>query len=209
MNDQNYLQLYPRLGQFLAEHPEVVHNPAFFVGRPDDNRRGNDSLQMGREVVQGFSIIFVFSAITTGIVLILRTIINQSRWNRISKTQEEIHSKLMDRLTSNQDLLAYIQSPAGKNFLESAPITLDAGSGGMGSPIRRILVSVQTGVVLTFAGAGLQIGVRRVDWIPVAEPLTVIAILAIAVGIGSIVSAGIAYAFSQKMGLIQQKNDAT
>jgi hypothetical protein len=208
LTNEDYLQLYPQLSQFLGEHPEVAHNPGFFVGQPEDSRPRQDSYQIGREIVQGLSIFFVFSAVVTGLVVVVRTIVNQSRWSRISKTQEDVHSKLMDRLTSNQDLLAYMQSPAGKHFLESAPISLDAGRAGLGSPIGRILVSVQAGVVLTFAGAGLQIGLRRLDSNPATEPLTVIATLAIAIGIGFIVSAGVAYAFSQKMGLIQEKNDA-
>jgi hypothetical protein len=41
------------------------------------------------------------------------------------------------------------------------------------------------------------------------EPLSVIAALMIAVGIGFAVSAVIAYLFSRRMGLIQEKNDAT
>ena len=40
------------------------------------------------------------------------------RWQRLTKTQTDAHSKLLDRLTSHEDLLAYIQSPAGKRFLE-------------------------------------------------------------------------------------------
>jgi hypothetical protein len=208
LTNQDYLQLYPKLAQFLAEHPEVAHNPRFFVGEPEDNSRFQDPYQIQREIVQGLSIMFVFAAIITGIVLVLRTILNQTRWSRVSKTQEEIHSKLMDRLTSNQDLLAYMQSPAGKNFLESTPIMLDPGRTGLGSPVGRILVSVQTGVVLMFAGAGLQLGLRRFESGPATEPLAVMATLAIAVGIGFVVSGGVAYLVSKNVGLIQEKNDA-
>jgi hypothetical protein len=209
LSNAEYLQLYPRLAQFLAEHPEIAHNPTFFVGEHRIERRDNESFQMGREMIQGLSIIFVFAAVVTGVVLILRTIINQSRWVRIAKTQEEVHSKLLDRLTSNEDLLAYVQSPAGKNFLESAPISLESGRAGLGSPIGRILISIQTGVVLMFAGTGLALSLRRLETTLATEPLSVIAALMIAVGIGFSVSAVIAYLFSRRMGLIQEKNDAT
>ena len=209
LNSQDYLKMYPRLADFVATHPEVLHNPTFFIGREPqrDDPRG-ESFSIAREIVQGLSIVLVISAIATGVVMIFRTAINQSRWSRVARTQEEIHSKLMDRMASNQDLLAYIQSPAGRNFLESAPISLDPGHSGIGSPIGRILVSIQTGVVLTFAGAGLYIAVRRLEPNPAAEPFSVIATLAIAVGIGFIVSAGLSYAFSKRLGLIQEKDDA-
>ena len=38
--------------------------------------------------------------------------------------QYQVHNKLLDRFTSNEDLLAYVQTPAGRRFLESAPIPL-------------------------------------------------------------------------------------
>ena len=44
------------------------------------------------------------------------------RWSRLSKIQTDVHNKLLDRFTSNEDLLAYIQTPVGRKFLESAPI---------------------------------------------------------------------------------------
>ena len=57
----------------------------------------------------------------------------------------------MDRFTANEDLLAYMQTPAAQRFLESAPLSLEAPSRPVGAPLSRILWSVQVGVVL---GAG-------------------------------------------------------
>jgi len=39
-----------------------------------------------------------------------------------AKVQAEAHTKLLDRLTSNDELLAYVQSSAGSRFLQSAPM---------------------------------------------------------------------------------------
>jgi hypothetical protein len=49
--------------------------------------------------------------------------------------QVEMHGKLLDRLTTNEDLLAYAQSPAGSRFLESTPISLEAES-ARSAPVR-------------------------------------------------------------------------
>jgi hypothetical protein len=72
--------------------------------------------------------IAVFSAgliIVTVFCWVVKTVIDHRRWLRISKVQSEVHSKLMDRFASNQDLLAYMQTSAGRNFLEFPPISID------------------------------------------------------------------------------------
>ena len=66
----------------------------------------------------GFSLVVIMTA--TGV----KSFIDHRRWLRVSKIQTDAHSKLLDRLTSNEDLLAYIQSPAGRQFLEAAPLTV-------------------------------------------------------------------------------------
>ena len=76
------------------------------------------------------------------IIWISRTVIDYRRWNRLAKVQTDVHTKLLDRFTSTEDLLAYIQSPAGAKFLESSPIRLDAGSRSLGAPLGRVLWSV-------------------------------------------------------------------
>ena len=82
-------------------------------------------------------------------------IVTHRRWNRLSKVQYEVHNKLLDRFTSNEDLLAYVQTPAGRRFLESAPIPMQDEAPMLSAPFSRILWSVQAGIVLTIAGIGL------------------------------------------------------
>ena len=72
-------------------------------------------------------------------------IVTSRRWNKLSKVQYEVHSKLLDRFTSNEDLLAYMQTPAGRRFLESAPIRCPTSRDRCGAPFSRILWSVQAG----------------------------------------------------------------
>jgi len=68
----------------------------------------------------------------------------------------DIHNKLMDRFTANDDCSAYIQTPAGKAVLESAPLdsTPDRAPSARRS---RILWSVQV-IGPGCAGFGFQIG---------------------------------------------------
>ena len=86
---------------------------------------------------------------------LIRTFIDYRRWLRLTRIQTDAHTKLLDRLTSNEDLMAYIQSPSGRRFLESAPIALDGGgSKPVSAPVSRILMSLQAGVVLVAGGFG-------------------------------------------------------
>ncbi len=210
LTNDGYLQLYPRLAEFLKQHPEIAHNPTYFVG--EASYRGPQTMderrfQLIRDITEGLSIAAVFTAIVVGIIVLLRTIVNHRRWVRVSKIQEDVHSRLMDRLTSNEDLIAYMQTPAGKRFLESAPIALDAANGGFGSPAGRILLSVQIGVVLAFGGGGLFLASSKMEYAEVQSVLSIISALAIAVGIGFVVSAAVAYEFSKRMGLTGHKNE--
>jgi hypothetical protein len=147
-----------------------------------------------------FSVVLVMIGMLTWII---RTVIDHRRWLRVSKVQTEVHSKLLDRFTSNQDLLAYVQTPAGRRFLESAPISIDPASRMTGSPVTRILFSVQAGIVLAAVGLGLYTVSRSLAAQDVAEPLIVVAVLAGALGVGFVLSAFVAYLLSQRLGLLE------
>ena len=77
---------------------------------------------MWRDTIQGFTIGTVVLAVVTGVVWLIKTLVDYRRWSRLSKIQTEVHNKVLDRMQSNEDLLAYIQTPAGRRFLESTPI---------------------------------------------------------------------------------------
>jgi uncharacterized membrane protein required for colicin V production len=93
------------------------------------------------------------------LVWVVRTVVDHRRWLRQSRVQVEVHTKLLDRLTSNDDLLAYAQTPAGSRFLESAPLEL--GAQAPAAPLGRIIWSVQAGVVLIVLGIGVFRGRQR------------------------------------------------
>jgi hypothetical protein len=121
--------------------------------------------------------------------------------------QTDVHTKLLDRFTGNEDLLAYIQSPAGSKFLESSPIALDAGPRAVAAPLGRILWSVQAGVVLLAAGIGLRFVSANLAG-EALQPLHVLGILGIALGIGFVISAIISFVISERLGLIERPSPA-
>jgi hypothetical protein len=138
---------------------------------------------------------------------LIKTLIDQRRWSRLSKIQTDVHTKLLDRFSSNEDLLAYIQSPAGRKFLESTPISVDAPR-ALAAPISRILWSAQAGAVLTVLGIGITI-VSRTTLEEVAPPLAAIGAVILALGIGFLVSSVLAYALTRRMRLMPDQHDAS
>ena len=134
---------------------------------------------------------------------VLRVVLDHRAWLRASKVHADAHAKLFDRLTSSDDLLAYIQSPAGQRFLTAAP-AVDTLSRSTAAPINRILWSVQAGTVITLFGIGLFVAKSGVME-EFAQLLHVLAILAVALGIGFVVSAFAAYLLSRQLGLLDSQ----
>jgi hypothetical protein len=202
--NQAYLANYPALAAFVAQHPEIAHTPAFYlenVWGPLDVAPQSPSERVWRDTMEGVSIFTVILLVTGGFVWLIRTLIEHRRWSRITRTQAEVHNKLLDRFTSNEEVLSYMQTTGGKRFLESAPIPMDAGPRAVSAPIGRILWSVQVGLILAAAGAGLQYVGRNVEK-TVAQPLMAMGVLAVAIGAGFLVSAFVSFILSKRLGLL-------
>ena len=209
LTNQNYLTPYPALAAFLAQHPEVAHNPGYFLDRvniPFVPSTLEPQLERRRELnglLSGFAAFLVFLVVTSVLVWLIRLVVTNRRWNRMSKVQFEVHSKLLDRFTSNDDLLAYIQTPAGRKFLESAPIPRQDETPSMAAPFSRILWSAQAGIVLAVAGLGvLYVSRRLLD--DAAQFFMVVGVVTVALGVGFIASGVAAYLLSRRLGLLDR-----
>lgn len=206
LSNEQYLAPYPALAGFLKTHPEVARDSGFYLDHfrrrtPPD--RSTQIIDIWRDVLQGIALFAGFFMAAGMIIWLTRTFLDARRWNRMAKVQTEVHMKLLDRFSTNEELLAYVQSPAGSRFLESAPITLDAPpQRTVGAPVARILWSLQGGVVILAGGIGLLFVSARVALAEAADPLRGLGIVAIALGIGFILSAAMSYLISRRLGLI-------
>lgn len=208
LRNEAYLAQYPALGAFLKAHPEVANNSSYYLQfiridrdewQPVDAR--TESVRMWRNMMEAVGAFAIFAGVSTLIAWFVRTFIDYRRWLRVSRVQTEVHNKLLERFSGTGDLLAYVQSPAGRRFLESAPIPLDPGPRSLGAPLSRILWSVQAGVVFTILGIGFELVSRRVIE-DVGQPLSVFAVLGMALGIGFIASGAVSYILSRRLGLL-------
>ena len=208
MRSEAYLADYPELRDFLAAHPEIPQNSQYFfegveVSEHDRYPPRSPQLEMAEGILAGLAG-FTAAAIVLGtLVWLIRTVLDQRRWSRLSKIQAEVHSKLMDRFSNNDELLTYVQTPSGRRFLESGPSPLPESTTVIAAPVSRILWSLQAGAVLLFAGLGLLFLSGRT--VPDAAPFFYVAgSITAALGAGFLVSAAAAYLLSRKLGLLDR-----
>jgi hypothetical protein len=202
---EDYMAPYPALTAFLQQHPEIVRNPVFYFGSPSNDRGYTESdrrLEVLRGTLEGVTFLTGFLVVISLVYGLLRQAIEYRRWRRQIQIQTDIHTKLLDRMTNNQELLAYIETSAGRRFLE-APVPLMAQAPATSiAPVARILWSVQIGVVVVAAGIGFWIARTTVTDADLISVFQVMGSLAMSVGVGFVVSALMSWALSQRMGLL-------
>jgi len=205
LSKPDYMSAYPNLQAFIAEHPEISRNPGFYFGTYEFRERtaGDRAYNLVSDILGGMAALTAGVLVLSAFVWFVRTIVDHRRWLRTSKVQVEMHGKLLDRLTTNEDLLAYAQSPAGSRFLESTPIALDAETRAS-APVSRIIWSMQAGIVLMALGGGL-LWVQRDAIDEVRQAVGVIQAIAGSVGVGLLVSAVAAYVVSGRLGILPNK----
>jgi hypothetical protein len=200
----DYLAPYPQLVAFLQQHPEIARNSSFYFGGYDYYERRGEPMPPEVEalgVLLGGLAAFLGVSVLVGVLTwLVRAVIQHRRWLRLSKVQADIHTKLMDRLTSNEELLAYIQSPAGRKFLESAPIQSEPDSPTLGAPVGPIIWSMMAGIVFATVGVGFRLAAGSVTD-QAQQAFTVVGVIILALGAGFILSSIMAYLVSARLGL--------
>jgi len=194
-----------------VQYPDVPRNPGYYLERYDANYylpqprdARMEAISMWRNILEFLGAFSVFSVAAVALFSIIKYIVEYRRWHRISKVNAEVHNKILDRFGSNEELLAYIDSPAGRRFLEATPIAPNAAvAGRVAAPYGRILLSVQIGVLLLGLALGLMwVSSRAIE--EVREVFMGLSIVGLTLGLGCVVSAGASYVLSRKLGLLQE-----
>ena len=223
LSNQEYVaKNNPQLADFLAVHPEVARNPDYYLfthlnregGGPDEalqravwpemyrgyhERTGWDELLSDLPPVLGVGAFFIAT------FWIIRMVLENRRWGRIFKLQSDVHGRLIDKFSSNQELAAYMETEAGKRFLEAAPIPMNFGSEQrVPNAVARVLTPVQIGVVLVLLGIGLLL--LRHAGPDMDTPMLVLGTVILMPGIGFIISAGITWFLAARLGLMPTRH---
>ena len=203
----DYLTPYPQLVGFLQAHPEIARNPSYYFGGYDYYERRTPmapEIEALGVLLGGMAGFLAATAFISVVVWLVRAVIQHRRWLRQSKVQSDIHTKLMDRMTTNEELLAYIQSPAGRRFLESAPIQEADSPRVGGAPVGPIIWSMMAGIVLATVGIGFRIAGQSVAN-EAQQAFSVVGVIVLALGAGFIISSVMAYLVSSRLGLFPQR----
>ena len=207
LEQPDYLNPYPTLQAFLGEHPEIARNPSYFFGQPD-NRRGPNPTEALAAILAGTGLFIFFMTLLITVGSMAQQVVAYRRWVRQTRMQIDVHTKILDRLQSNEDLLAYVQTPAGRTFLEFAPAGPTPETRVSSAPFGRILWSVQAGVVLAALGIGLRFVQGSVPE-EIIPAFTVLGIIVMSLGVGAVISAIVAYVLSSRLGLLPSRKQET
>jgi hypothetical protein len=214
----------PQLAAFLAAHPEVARNPEFYLfshlkhedGQPDEaleravwpdvyRSQGQSSPleHMWGDIVP----LIAFGFGLTAIFVLARMFVENRRWSRIFKLQSDVHGKLIDKFTSNQELAAYMETDAGRKFLEAAPIPIGIEQDRrVPSAVARVLTPLQAGIVMVLLGIGL-LSLRHAGP-DMDTPMLFFGTVVLMPGIGFIISAGVSWLLAAKLGLMPAETAA-
>jgi hypothetical protein len=203
LDRSDYIAAYPQLVAFLQQHPDVVRNPGFYFGtpftrdRPETDRER--TLNVIKNMTENIGFLAGFLTVVSLLYALLRHAIEYRRWRTQIRAQTEVHTKLLDRMTNNQELFAYLETSLGRRFLEAPALAAPASAT---APVMRILWSVQIGVVVVAAGIGFWIARATVQDDALVSVFQVMGSLAVSVGVGFVASALLSWALSLRMGLM-------
>jgi len=204
MLEADYMAAYPQLSTFLAEHPEVQRNVEYYLDGYGNWRGPADpELEALGVLLGGMAGFFAFAGVVGVFAWLVRAVIQHRRWLKASQVQADVHSKLMERLTTNEDLLAYLQSPTGRRILDAAPLPQAEMSTGS-APVGTIIWSMMAGIVLAMVGTGFRVAAGRIAD-DAQQAFTVVGVIILALGAGFILASITAYIISSRLGLFPQR----
>jgi hypothetical protein len=197
----DYMAAYPQLSAFLAQHPEVPRNVEFyFEGYGSWGRQYDPEFEALAAMLAGIAVFLGVGGFLAVVAWLVRAIINHRRWLKASQVQADVHSKLMERMHTNEELLAYVQSPAGRRFLEAAPLRPEAET-TTNAPIGSIVWSMMAGIVLATVGMGFRLAGSYIGEAEAQKAFMVVGIIILSLGVGFMFASVTAYVLSSRLGL--------
>ena len=209
----------PELGRFLQAHPEIAHNPDFYLfnNLHGEHEQPSQTLErklwpemsnerpsgIDQELISDGIPFLVFVCILGALLWLTHVLLENRRWSRIFKLQTDVHGRLIEKFGTSQEVLTYMGTDAGKRFLEATPIAVGFGQQPpVPSPVARVLTPLQIGIVMTLLGAGL-LNLRHS--VPNGgNALLVIGMVVLMPGLGFIISAGITWVLARHLGLMPE-----
>ncbi|MBM3810594.1 MAG: hypothetical protein FJW20_03045 [Acidimicrobiia bacterium] len=127
-------------------------------------------------------------------------IANNLRRAKAARYRAEVQNKMLDRFGNTQELLAYLQTEAGKQFLEGAE-TEPAPN-----PLSRILRALQSGAILLLLGLSLLFLIATQSDPDARQALLFIGTPVTSIGLGFLAAGALSYRLSSQWGLLGRHN---
>ncbi|MGD0363847.1 MAG: hypothetical protein ABSC93_23435 [Bryobacteraceae bacterium] len=131
---------------------------------------------------------------TAGWVIYLAA--DAAKRQRRLKAQVELHTRLLDKFSSAHEVVEFLQTPSGAQFV-------DGISSDREEPTNGILRSTHRGIILVIVATGLLF----LNWYyrdSRDNPLLVIGVILMCLGVGFLLSAGISHRLTKALGLAQR-----
>jgi type II secretory pathway component PulF len=136
-------------------------------------------------------LVFLASLATAGWMFYLA--LETGKGQRRIKAQTELHGRLLDKFSSAHEVVEFLQTPGGAQFVDSISSDREEPSNG-------ILRSTHRGIILVIVAGGFLF----LNWYYRSSgenPLLVIGVILLCLGIGFLVSAAVAQRLSRTLGL--------
>lgn len=124
---------------------------------------------------------------------IVRIVTTSRRQMKMVALQAEMQEKLLDKFGSSEEVIGYLESDAGRQFLDAATFEPT-------NPYKRILGSIQTGLILTCAGGAFLF--LRDQMTEADDAFVFLGALGLALGLGFLFSALATFVLSKNWGLV-------
>lgn len=139
-------------------------------------------------------IMFVMTVIVGGLVWLIRTFFNNLYHKRELAVMAKFHDKLFDKLNDPSDVRALLESSASERLFQSLSRERSP------NVHRKVLFGLQAGIVLAMAGLAFLV----LGWMYHFDDdgFTILGVLALATGMGFLLSSALSYYLSQKWNLL-------
>lgn len=143
----------------------------------------------------GDPVVILLPIFFTLVGFVVWIIFSTIRRYKTTKLQAELQAKLLEKFGSGRELLDYVQSDAGKQFLES--LTMEQKT-----PYGRILGAAQVSVILVLLGLAFLFLRGRV--LGAEEGFLVFGTVTLSLGVGFGLAAALSYYLSKSFGLLAE-----
>lgn len=124
----------------------------------------------------------------------VRTVSVNRRLRETARMQTEMQTKLLEKFGTSQEMLQYLESEAGKKFVESASLE-------RANPHGRILSGIQAGILLVLGSVAMFASSSNFDREGPAQVCSFLGLMGIMLGSGFLISSFVAYRLSKNWGL--------